>query len=91
LLQQIPNFTKLTEYARYLGAEPLPRPGPAIIGPAFGSVAGFCVDVRKIRRAFKVSQAQFAARFGIPAATIRDWEQHRRKPEGAALVPPRAV
>jgi putative transcriptional regulator len=44
------------------------------------------IDVRKIRKAFKLSQEQFAARFGIPAATIRDWEQHRRKPEGPARV-----
>jgi putative transcriptional regulator len=44
------------------------------------------IDVRKIRRAFRLSQVQFAARFGIPAATIRDWEQQRRKPEGPARV-----
>jgi putative transcriptional regulator len=44
------------------------------------------IDVRKIRRQLKLSQAEFAARFGIPAATIRDWEQNRRQPEGAARV-----
>jgi putative transcriptional regulator len=44
------------------------------------------IDVRKIRRSLKLSQAQFAAKFGLPASTIRDWEQHRRKPEGAARV-----
>jgi putative transcriptional regulator len=44
------------------------------------------VDVRKIRRSLKLSQTQFAAKFGLPASTIRDWEQHRRKPEGAARV-----
>jgi len=44
------------------------------------------IDVRKIRRSLKLSQAQFAAKFGLPAATVRDWEQHRRKPEGAARV-----
>lgn len=44
------------------------------------------VDVRKIRRALKLSQAQFAAKFGLPTSTIRDWEQRRRKPEGAARV-----
>lgn len=44
------------------------------------------VDVRKIRRALKLSQTQFAAKFGLPASTIRDWEQRRRKPEGAARV-----
>lgn len=44
------------------------------------------VDVRKIRKTLKLSQTQFAAKFGFPAATIRDWEQHRRKPDGAARV-----
>jgi putative transcriptional regulator len=44
------------------------------------------IDVRKIRRSLKLSQAQFAAKFGLPAATIRDWEQRRRKPDGAARV-----
>jgi putative transcriptional regulator len=44
------------------------------------------VDVRKIRARLKLSQAEFAARFGLPAATVRDWEQNRRKPEGAARV-----
>ncbi len=42
------------------------------------------VDVRRIRNRFGLSQAEFAGRFGIPAATLRDWEQGRRKPEGAA-------
>jgi putative transcriptional regulator len=44
------------------------------------------IDVRKIRRSLKLSQAQFAAKFGLPTSTIRDWEQRRRKPEGAARV-----
>ena len=44
------------------------------------------IDVAKIRRAMKLTQKQFAARFGIPAATLRDWEQARRKPEGPARV-----
>ena len=44
------------------------------------------VDVRKIRKALKLSQAEFAAEFGLSASTIRDWEQNRRRPEGAARV-----
>jgi putative transcriptional regulator len=44
------------------------------------------VDVRAIRTALHLSQAQFAARFGLPAATIREWEQNRRQPDGAARV-----
>jgi putative transcriptional regulator len=44
------------------------------------------VDVRKIRKSLKLSQAEFAAQFGLSAATVRDWEQNRRRPEGAARV-----
>src|SRR5215468_5353540 len=42
------------------------------------------VDVRKIRKELKLSQAEFAAEFGLSAATVRDWEQNRDRPEGAA-------
>ena len=44
------------------------------------------VDVRKIRHGLKLSQAQFAIRFGLSESTIKDWEQKRRQPEGAARV-----
>ncbi len=44
------------------------------------------VDVRAIRRRTNLSQAAFAARYGFPAATVRDWEQGRRRPEAAARV-----
>jgi putative transcriptional regulator len=33
-----------------------------------------------------LTQEEFAARYGLPAATIRDWEQKRRQPDGAARV-----
>jgi putative transcriptional regulator len=44
------------------------------------------VDVRKIRRSLGLTQEEFAARFGLPLGTIRDWEQRRRQPDGAARV-----
>jgi transcriptional regulator with XRE-family HTH domain len=31
-----------------------------------------------------MSQNAFAARFGILPSTLRDWEQNRRHPDGAA-------
>jgi putative transcriptional regulator len=37
-----------------------------------------------IRRALKLSQEEFAARFHIPAGTLRDWEQGRCEPDAAA-------
>jgi putative transcriptional regulator len=44
------------------------------------------VDVRQIRAALGITQAEFAGRFGIDVATVRDWEQGRRRPEGPARV-----
>jgi len=42
------------------------------------------IDVRAIRRTIGLSQQKFAALYGIPAATLREWEQGRRVPDGAA-------
>ena len=42
------------------------------------------VDVKAIRRKFKMSQDEFAQRFSFTASRIRDWEQGRSKPDGAA-------
>ncbi|MGD0143375.1 MAG: helix-turn-helix domain-containing protein [Rhizomicrobium sp.] len=37
-----------------------------------------------IRRAMRLSQEEFAARFHIPLGTLRDWEQGRKEPDAAA-------
>ena len=42
--------------------------------------------VKTIRKRLHVSQAQFAHLIGISAATLRNWEQGRTYPEGAARV-----
>jgi putative transcriptional regulator len=44
------------------------------------------IDVAGIRHGLGLSQGEFARRFGIPLATLQDWEQGRRKPEGPARV-----
>lgn len=44
------------------------------------------VDVRKIREQYKLSQEKFASLIGISVATLRNWEQGRRKPIGAAQI-----
>jgi len=43
-------------------------------------------DVKTIRSKYGLSQDKFAKLLGISAATLRNWEQGRRKPEGAARV-----
>jgi putative transcriptional regulator len=42
--------------------------------------------VRKIRERYGLSQDKFATLMGISVATLRNWEQGRRKPEGPARV-----
>lgn len=37
-----------------------------------------------IRRAFRLSQQEFAAHYRIPIGTLRDWEQGRKEPDAAA-------
>jgi putative transcriptional regulator len=44
------------------------------------------VDVAAVRRGLGLSQMRFAALLGISVATVRNWEQGRRRPEGAARV-----
>jgi putative transcriptional regulator len=41
-------------------------------------------QVKVIRRALKLSQEEFAARYRIPIGTLRDWEQGRAVPDQAA-------
>ncbi|GER78764.1 MAG: transcriptional regulator [Anaerolineaceae bacterium] len=43
-------------------------------------------NVKEIRASYKLSQNEFAALMGISVNTLRNWEQGRRAPEGAARV-----
>lgn len=44
------------------------------------------VDVRAVRDALDLSQQKFADLYGLPVATIQNWESGRRKPELAAKL-----
>ncbi len=44
------------------------------------------VDVGSMRGKLGLSQGDFAAAFGVSVATVRNWEQGRRRPEGPARV-----
>ena len=44
------------------------------------------IDVLKIRKNMGMTREVFAMRFGLQLGTVRDWEQHKRKPDGAARV-----
>ena len=42
------------------------------------------IDVRAVRRKTRLTQAEFARRFGFPVGTLRNWEQGIRTPQGPA-------
>jgi len=41
-------------------------------------------QVKVIRRALELTQAEFATRYQIPLGTLRDWEQGRTEPDQPA-------
>ncbi len=44
------------------------------------------VDVAAIRKRLRLSQERFAEKFGFTVASVRDWEQRRRRPERTARM-----
>lgn len=42
------------------------------------------VDVKAIRQRLRRSQVEFARMIGVSVATLQNWEQGRRRPEGPA-------
>jgi putative transcriptional regulator len=44
------------------------------------------LDVAKVREKTGLSQDRFASAFAINASTLRNWEQGRTRPDGAARV-----
>jgi putative transcriptional regulator len=43
-------------------------------------------DIKKIRQRLRVSQAQFAERFGFSLRTVQQWEQGRAQPDQPARL-----
>lgn len=63
-------------------------PGPGATAPIplvipLASNEG-AIDVAAIRAKTGLSQEAFAARYGFSKRTLQEWEQHRKRPTGAA-------
>ena len=44
------------------------------------------VDVGEVRRDLRLTQTQFAARFGFTLSAVRNWEEERSEPYGVAKI-----
>lgn len=71
-------ITSLKEAIAWAGGEPVPVRVTTIKVPR--------TDVRAVRRKLRLSQSQFAAKFGFQPATLKNWEQGRTRPDGPARV-----
>jgi putative transcriptional regulator len=52
--------------------------------PASAAHGCDAVYAKGIRARAKLTQAEFAARIGVPIETVRNWEQGKRSPRGPA-------
>jgi putative transcriptional regulator len=78
-------FEQLVESVRQAGAV---RRGSARPSRTFRFAPA---DVKAIRTKLGKSQAEFSLMIGVSVATLRNWEQGRRRPEGPALALLRVV
>lgn len=74
-------FSKLEESVREAGRhargeEDMPEGAVTVIGGP---------NPRAIRSKLDLTQEEFAAALEVPLSTLRNWEQGRRRPEGAAV------
>lgn len=53
----------------------------ADVSPAGEDQAAYA---KRVRAATHLTQADFAARLGVPVETVRNWEQGKREPRGPA-------
>ena len=55
-----------------------------VANPRAGGQGRDAVYAKGIRARAKLTQAEFAARIGVPIETVRNWEQGKRSPRGPA-------
>jgi putative transcriptional regulator len=73
--------TPLPDSARYLDSPSIHPDRPREPQPMTASDASYA---RRIRSQTRLTQAEFAARIGVPIETVRNWEQGKRTPRGPA-------
>jgi putative transcriptional regulator len=72
------DFAKLTESIRQAGRIRRGKASPSRVT----EIAA--VDAKAIRLRLGKSQSEFAMMIGVSVATLQNWEQGRRRPEGPA-------
>jgi putative transcriptional regulator len=71
---------------RQIAEDPDTAPDMTKLPGPFWIIDPTAPDVRAIRRKLRLSQAQFAKRFGFSVRTIQEWEQGRALPDRPARI-----
>ncbi len=71
---------------RQIAEDPDTAPDITTMPGPYRLVDSAAPDVRAIRRKLRLSQAQFAKRFGFSVRTIQEWEQGRALPDRPARI-----
>lgn len=72
------------DIARQITEDPDTAPNVGDADPASFIVRRPYPDVRALRKRLCLTQEEFSRDFGLNIWTVRDWENHRREPEGPA-------
>jgi putative transcriptional regulator len=64
--------------------EILPDGSERLLDVALPNAPDDAAYARSLRTRSKLTQAEFAARIGVPVETVRNWEQGKRSPRGPA-------
>ncbi|MBP2294919.1 helix-turn-helix domain-containing protein [Azospirillum rugosum] len=72
------------EIARQIAEDPDTAPSLGGVDVEHFTVRRPYPDVRFLRKQLGLTQEEFARDFGVNVWTLRDWENHRREPEGPA-------
>ena len=63
----------------------MPRPAAEPVAVAAAPLrTADAIYARRVRSQTRLTQAEFAARIGVPIETVRNWEQGKRTPRGPA-------
>ncbi len=82
--QALIDATTDEDIARQIAEDPDTAPDQSDADPSEFILRSPGLEARTIRTHLGLTQEQFAARFGINIWTLREWEQHRREPDGPA-------
>jgi putative transcriptional regulator len=84
IVEILPDGSERVLTGRLEAAAASPPPSPIGARASANGAPPDAAYARGVRARTKLTQAEFAARIGVPIETVRNWEQGKRSPRGPA-------